>query len=159
MHWFESKIEQLCTLAREYRELSTVKDAVGNGPPDATPHARRSRLVAAVHALVEDVSRQPGVSACLVSVDGLVLAMAGKAPDFEGLAAYTQTCLGAASQAAHGLEIGDIRQIVVVGDRQKIAIVTIGELALCILSPANTVLLSALREKVSPLARTERSAD
>jgi predicted regulator of Ras-like GTPase activity (Roadblock/LC7/MglB family) len=147
VHWFESKVDQLWALAKDYRELNAGPRSPAAEAEGSAPHTRRSELLAEARTLVEDVAHQPGVSACLICVDGLVLAQAGEAPDFEALAAYTQTSLRTASHGADALQLGDIRQIVVVGEAQKVAIVAIEELALCILSPQSTVLLSALKHK------------
>lgn len=148
MHWFESKISQLVQLADGYTRLHNEQDC--NEPEfSREPDIQRDKFILNLNTLVEDVSTQPGIMACLVSYDGLLLAKAGIATDFDALAALTQECLQPASKASAILGLGDIQQMVLIGTENKIAVVTVGAMALCMLSPRSTIMSNSLRDKVN----------
>ncbi len=145
MHWFESQVERLISLANKYAQHQTLRSddsAIFNREPDT----HRGEFVAALNRIVVNVAMHSGVSGCLISFDGLVMAMAGEVPDFDGLAAVTQECVEAATKGSKILDLGELQQLVVVGTEHKIAVVAIGGLALSVLSPRNTNLSASLRE-------------
>ncbi len=146
MHWFESQIGELISLADQYAEHCLARQ---DGPTryDDKLETRRSEFVAALNNIVENVAMHEGVSACLISCDGLVMAMAGEAPDFDALAAVTQESVQTATKGSKMLKLGDVQQMVIVGTVHKIAIVTIDALALCVLCPKSTTLSASLRER------------
>jgi len=145
MYWFESQIAELVSLADQYADhRSAHSDESANF--DYEPDAHRGEFVAALNRIVENVAMHAGISGCLISFDGLVMAMAGEALDFDALAAVTQECVEAAAKGAKRLSLGEVQQLVVIGAVHKIAVVAIGELALCVLSPRSTNLSASLRE-------------
>ncbi len=144
MHWFESEIDALVTLSNKYDDHRALRSDASSF--DREPDSHRGELVAALSTIVTNVAVHSGVTGCLISCDGLVMAMAGEAPDFEALAAVTQECVASASKGAERLSLGDIQQMVIVGSTHKIAVVTIGEMALCVLSPRTTSLSTSLSE-------------
>ncbi|MEE9412579.1 MAG: roadblock/LC7 domain-containing protein [Methylococcales bacterium] len=144
MHWFESEIEELVTLSNKYDDHRALQTDASSF--DREPDSHRGEFVAALNKIVSNVAIHSGVSGCLISCDGLVMAMAGEAPDFEALAAITQECVAAANKGAKLLNLGELQQMVVVGATHKIAVVTIGEMALCVLSPRATSLSASLSE-------------
>ncbi len=146
MHWFESQIAELISLADNYAEQNSSRQHEPS-PYNQASNISRGEFVSALNNVVANVAMHTGVSGCLISYDGLVMAMAGEVPDFEALAAVTQECVQAGTKGAKMLDIGDVQQMVIVGSKQKIAIVTIGGLALCVLCPKTTVLSSSLRER------------
>ena len=146
MHWFESQIAELILLADKYAEQNTSRQRESK-PYSQESDARRGEFVTALNTVVANVAMHTGVSGCLISCDGLVMAMAGEVPDFDALAAVTQECVEAGTKGAKILDMGHVQQMVIVGSRHKIAIVTIGGLALCVFCPKTTVLSSSLRER------------
>ncbi len=145
MHWFESEIAELVTLANQYADHRAERSN-GSVEFDREADIRRREFVAALNKIVANVAIHPGVAGCLISFDGLVMAMAGEALDFDALAAVTQECVVSASKGAKILNLGEVQQMVVVGATHKIAVVTIAEMALCVLSPRETNLSASLRE-------------
>ncbi len=145
MHWFESQIIQLVALADQYADHRIARNSESAGFDHETAAHRRA-FVAALNRIVENVAMHAGVLGCLISVDGLVMAMSGEALDFDALAAVTQECVESATKGAKILNLGEVQQMVVVGAAHKMAIVAIGGLALCVLSPRSTNLSASLRE-------------
>jgi predicted regulator of Ras-like GTPase activity (Roadblock/LC7/MglB family) len=88
--------------------------------------------------------RRPGVTACFVCHDGLMIETAGSAVDFEALSAMTQQWMVAGKEAASTLALGAVRQMVIVGAEHKLALFVIGQLAVGILSPSEVVLSRVL---------------
>ncbi len=148
MHWFESKVSQLVQLADGYSRLHN-KEANSKSEFSREPDIQRDKFILNLNNLVEDVSDQPGIMACLVSYDGLLLAKAGSAPDFEALAALTQECLQPAAKASKILALGEMQQMVLIGTEYKLAVITVGAMALCVLSPRSTSMSNSLRNKVN----------
>lgn len=132
MHWLKSQLERLHELAEQER------------PGD--PKVVRRDFLAAVAEVAAAVARRQGVTACFVCHDGLLLETAGRAPDFEALSAMAQQWMVAGKEAALTLSLGKVRQMVIVGHEHKLALFTIGQLAVGILSPSQTVLASALAQ-------------
>ena len=144
-HWFESQIAKLVSLSEEYTAHRTVRNDQ-SATFDHQPDVHRSKLVEALNRIVTKVAAHRGVSGCLISYDGLVMAMAGEASDFDALAAVTQEFVDVANKGINTLELGRMQQIVVVGTNYKIAVVVIGTMALSVLSPRTTNLSASLRD-------------
>lgn len=140
MHWFDQRVLELRQLARECQLPDPGKQ--GDIKPDNGNSRRTLRLTA--EQLAEEVAAHVGVSACLVSYDGLPLAAAGHTNQLEAMAAVSQTCFQAAQMGGEKLGLGHPEQIVIVGEQNKFAMISMGELTLCILSPKNTVLTEIL---------------
>lgn len=133
MHWLESQVERLDGLA-----------AAQQRPGDADGKAARRAFLDAVEEVAAAVVRRPGVTACFVCHDGLLIETAGRAPDFEALSAMTQQWMVAGKEAALTLSLGKVRQMVIVGHEHKLALFVIGQLAVGILSPSTVLLGRAL---------------
>lgn len=147
MHWFESQIEKLRHLAHDYARFRLSQNEE-QGSKEIDSSGVRQKFRDALDSLVNEVADQPGIVACLVSYEGLVLAKAGTAPDFEALAAATQECQQTAMKSAKTLALGGSEQLVVIGAEYKFAVIVIGEMALCILSPRAINLSSSLSQKI-----------
>jgi predicted regulator of Ras-like GTPase activity (Roadblock/LC7/MglB family) len=130
MHWLEQQVERLHGLA-EAHQRAAAKET-------------RQAFLTQVRAVTAAVADHPGVTACFVCHDGLLLETAGRAPDFEALSAMTQSWMVAGKEAALTLALGKVRQMVMVGHEHKLALFIIGPLALGILSPSTVNLAETL---------------
>lgn len=78
--------------------------------------------------MVNRVIDSPGVTACTAYHDGLILAQSGTIPDTDALGAMIQESIRIAQKGEAILHLGEIQQIVIVGDLNKIAMITVGPL-------------------------------
>ena len=145
MHWFESQVAELVRLAERY---TLQRTAHGDAPAvsGSALNRHRSEFVDALNNIVANVAMHADITACLVSFDGLVMAMSGEAPDFDALAAVTQEFITTAGKGAKVLNLGEVQQTVIVGAAHKVAVIMIGGLALCVLSPRSTNMSASLSE-------------
>lgn len=146
MHWFESQIAALDELAAVYSsaQQQTNSDIV-NVSEDI--RSKRSRFIGAVQILVNNVINIKGIAACAAYHEGLILAHAGTSPDIDALGAMIEESIAVAQQGSKILSLGNIQQIVIVGDGNKLAMLSVGPITLCILSPKETNLAAALSQQ------------
>lgn len=145
MHWFESQLASLDQLAEAYRS-SQQQSATDIVNVSEEIRLKRSQFIDAVQVLVNKVIKVKSVTACAAYHDGLILAHSGKTPNIDALGAMIQESLGVAEQGTSILSLGDIQQIVIVGAINKVAMLGIGPITLCILSPKDTNLASVLSQ-------------
>lgn len=147
MHWFESQLAALDQLASDYL---SARQAAGNNIVSMSEAIRikRGRFTDAVQRLVDSVIKVAGVTGCAAYHDGLILANAGALPNTDALGAMIQESLNAANLSSSALRLGDIQQIVIVGDSNKIALLSVGPIVLCITSPKDVNLALALRQPI-----------
>lgn len=145
MHWFESQILTLYKLAEAY---TSSKKLEGHDVLNMSEQGRqkRSEFIEAVQALVNRVIHSPGVTACTAYHEGLILAQSGKIPDTDALGAIIQESIRTAQKGEAILNLGKVQQIVIVGDLNKIAMITVGPIILCVLSPKQTNLALSLSQ-------------
>jgi predicted regulator of Ras-like GTPase activity (Roadblock/LC7/MglB family) len=147
MHWFESQLSSLDQLAEAYR---SSQQPSSNDIVDVSEEMRlkRSQFIHAVQVLVNKVVRIKGITACAAYHDGLILAHSGKTPNIDALGAMIQESTGVAQQSKAILGLGEIQQIVIVGAINKVAMLGVGPITLCILSPKDTNLAYALSQDI-----------
>lgn len=147
MHWFESQLSSLDQLAEAYRssQQPSSDDIV-----DVCEEIclKRSQFIHAVQALVNKVVRIKGITACAAYHDGLILAHSGKTSNIDALGAMMQESVSMAQQNSEILGLGKIEQIVIVGTINKIAMLGVGPITLCILSPRDTNLAYVLGQDI-----------
>ena len=97
-----------------------------------------------MQALVDKVIKIKGVGACAAYHDGLILAQAAQSPDIDAFGAVVQESIRAAQQGGSSLRLGDIQQIVIVGAINKLAMLSVGPIILCISCPKDINLASVL---------------
>lgn len=149
MNWFESQLASLDQLAEAYR-LSQQKSGTDVVNASEALRLKRSQFIDAVQALVNDVIKVKGVNACAAYHDGLILAHAGSSINIDALGAIIQESISVAQQGSTILKLGDIQQIVIVGGINKVAMLSVGPITLCISSPKNTNLAAALSQSNLP---------
>jgi Uncharacterized distant relative of homeotic protein bithoraxoid len=144
MHWFEAKLDKLKHLAEDYElaQQQTANDIVNISE---NLRQKRSAFIESVQALVHDISDIKGITACAAYHDGLILAQSKAIPTGDAFGATIQEAMQAAQQGAHILDLGHIEQIVIVGSKQKVAMLSIGTLVFCIASPKNINLAGLLQ--------------
>lgn len=137
-HWLAAELTRLQALAVEHAREKTSTGVPGHR--EEAQHRSREAFLAATRSLVAGISERRGVTACFVSHDGLLADYGGKAPDFEALAAVAQKCQAVGREAGASLSLGGVRQMVVVGDEHKLAMLLVGQLVIGILCPVDTSL-------------------
>ncbi|PPD33576.1 MAG: hypothetical protein CTY19_07460 [Methylomonas sp.] len=147
MHWFESQLAELNQLAEDYLQSQQLPGAnIVNA--SETIRNKRKQFMEAVQNLVDKVGKIKGISACAAYHDGLILAQSQNMPAIDAFGATVQDSVRAAQQGAAMLGLGDIEQIVIVGATNKVAMLNVGPLVLCISSPKQINLAAALSQAV-----------
>ena len=131
MHWLATRIEHLLAIA--------VPEGLGASEGG---RERRRAFLDAVHELVDEVAARDGVTAAFASYEGLVVAAAGAA-EFEALAAMAQSAMEPARHTAGVAELGALRQLVLVGERSKLALLRVGPVTVGLLCPSGVHLAEA----------------
>ena len=145
MHWLESQLAELNRLADAYVSARRQSSADIVNISETT-RLKRSQFIDAVQALVNNVGKIKGISACAAYHDGLILAQSDKAPNMEAFGALVQDSIRTAQQGAEELDLGAIEQIVIVGTSNKVAMLSVGPLILSISSPKHINLALALSQ-------------
>ncbi len=127
-HWLGEQVEAL--------------QGLSGARADAAPAARRDFL-SRVERVVEGAAGRPGVRAAFAAYEGLLVAESGAA-DFESVAALAQRMLEPASDAWESRALGEVRQLLVVGATEKLALVRVGPVVLGVLSPVEVRLAEAM---------------
>lgn len=130
MHWLDHRIQAM--LAESMDNLA--------GEPG---RAQRRAFIEHVGELVDEIARREGVTAAFASYEGLLVAASGIATDFEAMAAMAQASLVPAWRSADVLELGDLRQMLLVGEQQKLALIWVGPVTLGIVSASEVSLAAA----------------
>lgn len=129
MHWLGHRIAEM--LARYGDEESKIA------------LDQRHAFLDEVGSLCDEIARRDGVTAAFASYEGLLVAAAGLASDFEALAAMAQAAMVPAFDSAGVIELGTLRQLLLVGDRQKLALVRVGPVTLGLVAPTAVSLADA----------------
>ncbi|MDX8129371.1 roadblock/LC7 domain-containing protein [Methylomonas sp. EFPC1] len=145
MHWFESQLAQLDTLADDYLTARRQPAADIVNVSEAT-RLKRAAFIDAVQSVVDKVVKINGVSACAAYHDGLILAQSAEAPNMDAFGAIIQETIRAAQHGETSLGLGEIEQIVIVGAVNKLAMLSVGPIILCISSPKGVNLASVLSQ-------------
>ena len=147
MHWFESQLAELNKLAEDYlKPQQQANTDIVN--VSETTRNKRNLFISAVQNLVDKVGKIKGISGCAAYHDGLILAQSQQMPAIDALGATLQDSVRAARQGAAMLNLGEIEQIVIVGAANKVAMLSVGPLVLCISSPKQINLAAALSQSV-----------
>lgn len=127
MHWLALQLDKLRSLAERHLELKGLAAARAVDPVAA--NEARHVFFEALSKTAAEIRDRPGVDACFVCHDGLVCETVGEAPSFEALAALAQACVEVARSGAASSALGDIRQMVLVGEDSKLALFCLGTIA------------------------------
>ena len=150
MHWLEERVKLLYNSELQYWENRRTADAVDKGLLGRRRDREfRASFLGDIKQLVQTVSEVDGITGCIACHDGLLVAKSGKLSDFEAVAAVAQECISYADKSTVPLQLGRLRQISIIGDRAKLALVVVGDIAVGIVSPVETILSQALRDPVS----------
>ncbi len=143
MHWLAGEFEAVAARAEALAALRRRR-AAGEDVPRREEARARAAFRDRLGELVEAVSRRPGVLGCVAAHEGLLVAAAGDAPDFEAVAAVAQSAVLSGHDAADKLRLGDLRQVLVVGERGKLAVLRVGDMTVGVLAPEEVSLAAAL---------------
>lgn len=145
MHWLESQLIELDKLAKDYEQTQQLSenDIINLS---AERRFKRAKFVDAVQALVNRVGKIKGIKNCAAYHDGLILAHAKQSPNIDAFGATVQESIQSAQQGAEVLGLGQIEQIVIVGKTDKVAMLSVGPLILCISSPKHVNLALVLSQ-------------
>lgn len=145
MHWFKSQIAALDQLAAAYlsAQQHSAADIVS---VSEDIRVKRGRFIDAVQALVNKIIKVKGITACAAYHEGLILASSGQMSNIDALGATIQESVGVARNGSGMLSLGDIQQIVIIGAANKVAMLSVGPIILCIVSPKEINLASALSQ-------------
>ncbi|MDD2941499.1 MAG: roadblock/LC7 domain-containing protein [bacterium] len=143
MHWLAGQLEIINQLKGQYQQHTYV---VAKEGASVTPLLKESKdaFFLALHRLVEDISKRPGIIACFISNEGLLVESHGVQDDLEGLAAMSQLAINSAGKICDSLNLGPLQQTIVVGSMKKVALFSLGEVEVGILSLTNTNLSKTL---------------
>lgn len=147
MHWFQTQLAELSRLADEYA-ASQQQSAANIINLSEKMRVKRAEFIDAVQALVDKVGAIKGISACAAYHDGLILAQSAQLAAIDAFGATVQESARAAQQGATLLGLGELEQIVVVGAKNKVAMLSVGPLMLCISSPKEINLATVLNRKL-----------
>lgn len=147
MHWFESQLAELNKLSDDYlfSQQQPTSDIVN---VSESIRVKRSQFINAVQSLVDTVGKIKGISACAAYHEGLILAQSQNMPSIDAFGATVQDSVRSAQQGAAMLGLGNIEQIVIVGAKNKVAMLNVGPLVLCISSSKQINLAAALSQAV-----------
>ncbi len=141
-HWLERQIGQLHQLFARYMQ---ARAQPGNeARDDRAKSAARSEFTAMLDSTLHAIAAHDGITACVATFEGLVLAQAGALPDFEALAAVSEDSFRNAMRGGDTIALGPVEQMVIIGAEHKLALFRIGGLVLGILSPRRTPLATTL---------------
>ncbi len=145
MHWFDSQLKTLHKLAEIYDEYR-IKDS-----DEFVDEIRQARTIFIdnVQALVDSVVKLPDISGCVAGHEGFILARAGSVLGIDALGAMIQESMEIAQRSKEILDLGTIQQIVIVGENNKIAMISIGQITIGVLSSKHTNLATCLSKKPS----------
>ncbi len=143
MHWFDSQLKALHRLAGIYEECR-IKDS--NEFVEETRQAR-TIFIDNVQTLVETVVKLPDISGCVAGHEGFILAKAGSISGLDALGAMIQESMDIAQRGNEILDLGTIQQLLVIGENNKVAMISMGAITLAILSSTQTNLTKCLSKK------------
>ena len=147
MHWLEERVKLLYHSELQYLENRRNDTAVEKGLLGRRKDREfRASFLNEIKQLVQAVSEVDGISGCIACHDGLLVAKSGKLSDFEAVAAAAQECITYADKSTVPLQLGRLRQISIIGERAKLALVVMGDIAVGIVSPVETILSQVLRD-------------
>lgn len=147
MHWFQTQLAELSRLADEYA-LTQQQSASNIVNVSEKMRLKRAEFIDALQVLVDQVGKIKGISSCAAYHDGLILAQSAPIASTDAFGATVQENARAARQGAALLGLGDVEQIVIVGAQNKVAMLNIGPLILCISCPKDINLAAALQRHI-----------
>ncbi|MCQ8105554.1 roadblock/LC7 domain-containing protein [Methylomonas sp. SURF-2] len=149
MHWFQSQLAALNRLADQYARAQRPS-ASNIVNVSENMRLKRAEFIDAVQALVNQVGKIKGISSCAAYHDGLILARSADVSAIDAFGATVQESARAAQQGAALLGLGDVEQIVIVGTKNKLAMLNVGPLVLCISCRKEINLAAALQRNIAP---------
>ena len=144
MHWLSDKLqnlEDLLTRLQEYKGM----DAAAVAGAEAAAKKTREAFAETVRELVTAIAIREGIIACFACHDGLLVQSSGTYSDFERLAAEGQKLINQGKASLERLNFGGFQQMVIIGEKEKLALFWMGEIGIGIVAAKDTVLSEQLR--------------
>lgn len=138
MSWLAEALDDLRDASRRHAVM------VGDNSSEEQRQALALELQEGVIQVVQQLGRLGGVTAAFACRAGAVLEKEGFVPDFDNLAATTRSLRAGLDVASEGFRLGGLSQTVLVGGEHKLAIFTIGDVTLGVLTPAGVSLSQAM---------------
>ena len=136
MHWLAEKVTDLQSRALAYQQAR-------GGTAEVAATARRD-LFEALREVVGELASREGVLAAFVQHEGLLMEGVGERAELEAAAAMAQLLIPPIGQVQNTLSLGQVRQMVLVGDERKLVLLIFPEICLGMLAPSDTRLAERL---------------
>lgn len=139
MHWLAERTAVLRDRARAHARLKASR--LGGAPVSLADEASaRQALLAELRAVVEGLRGRDGLLGAFVSHEGLLVEGEGDPAEIEAAAAMAQHLILPARQVQRALALGEVQQLVVVGEDRKLVLIQLGDMSLGLIAPAEVVL-------------------
>ena len=136
MHWLAQQATELQARALTYQQARVHS-------PQTASEARR-RLFDALREVVDELARREGVIASFVQHEGLLMEGVGDRQELEAAAAMAQLLLPPIAQVRKTLSLGEVQQLVLVGEERKLVLLILPEICLGLIAPADVRLSERL---------------
>ncbi len=138
MSWLAEALDDLREVSRRHAVM------VG----DTSSERERDDVAAELHEgviqVVQQLGRLDGVTAAFACQGESVIEKEGFVPDFDNLASSARGLRNAIDLASETFRLGGLSQTVLVGAEHKLAVMTIGDITLGVLTPAGVSLAQAM---------------
>lgn len=144
MHWLNDKLQNLQDILirlNEYKDMDKKRVAGA----EAAAKKTREAFAETVRDLVRSIADKKGITACFACHEGLLMESSGNHPNFEQLAVEGQKLINQGTSSLERLDFGEFQQMVLIGQKEKVALFWMGEVGIGIVSPKDTVLSEQLR--------------
>ncbi|GEM_PF-6784426 len=138
MSWLAEALDDLREASRKHAVM------VGDNSSEEERQAVATELQEGVVQVVQQLGKLDGVTAAFACQGEAVLEKEGFVPDFDNLASTARTVRVALDVASESFRLGGLGQTVLVGGEHKLALFTIGDITLGVLTPAGISLAQAM---------------
>ena len=138
MSWLAEALDDLREVSRRHAVM------VGENSSEQDREQVAAELSEGVIQVVQQLGRLEGVTAAFACQGDSVVEKEGFVPDFDNLASTTRSLRIGLDVASETFRLGGLGQTVLVGGEHKLAVMTIGDITLGVLTPAGVSLAQAM---------------
>ncbi len=138
MSWLAEALDDLRETSRRHAVM------VGDNSSEEERQDVATELQEGIVQVVQQLGRLDGVTAAFACQRDGVLEKEGFVPDFDNLAATSRALRAGLDVASETFRLGGLSQTVLVGGEHKLAVFTIGDVTLGVLTPAGISLAQAM---------------
>jgi len=138
MSWLAEALDDLREASRKHAVM------VGDNSSEDERQAVATELQEGVVQVVQQLGKLDGVTAAFACQGEAVLEKEGFVPDFDNLSSTTRSLRGALDVASESFRLGGMSQTVLVGAEHKLALFSIGDVTLGVLTPTGVSLAQAM---------------